>query len=298
MEGFVMFTIVTDSSCNLPDRLIEQYGLSILSLRYMSDSEEHLSYSPDRPTNLTTFYRNMRQGIVYTTSLPYQQPSYDALKALLDAGQDILYIGFSSGISGTYEATESIITELKKDYPNQKALCVNTYAAALGEGLLVLYAAEMQQAGKSIDEVYSWVVTNRFKLAHWFTVDDLMYLYRGGRVSRTSATAANILSIKPVLHVDNEGHLIPKEKVRGRKRSIQALFKHMQATYDSSFVDKEYIAISHGDCLEDAEYLVSLIKGDERFSAAEIIVNELDPVIGAHSGPGTLALFYPATSRN
>lgn len=291
------YTILTDSSCNLPDDYIAKYQLDILSLRYMSDSEEFLSYVPGEKTDLTTFYREMREGVVYTTSLPYQQASTETIKRIFETGNDLLYIGFSSGISGTHEATESLVGNIAKDFPERKAFCVDTRAAALGEGLLVLHALEMQAAGSSIEEVHSWVEGNRFNLAHWFTVDDLMYLYRGGRVSRTSATAANILSIKPVLHVDNAGHLIPMEKVRGRKRSIQALFTHMQETFDYT-QDAQHVGISHGDCLDDATYLMELIKADERFAKVDFVVNLLDPVIGAHSGPGTLALFYLGTSRN
>ena len=291
------YTILTDSSCNLPNKVIEQYGLEILSLRYMSDSSDHLSYQKGQKSSLDTFYREMREGVVYTTSLPYQQPSIDTIRSIFEAGSDILYIGFSSGISGTYEATEALISSISKEYPERKGLYIDTRAAALGEGLLVLYAAEMREAGKSIEEVYSWVENNRFNLAHWFTVDDLMYLYSGGRVSRTSATAANILSIKPVLHVDNDGHLIPMEKVRGRKRSIRALYEHMVQTFDPSY-GPQHIGISHGDCLEDVEYLIDLISCDSTFKDIDFVVNLLDPVIGAHSGPGTVALFYLATSRD
>ena len=291
------YTILTDSSCNLPNDVIDRFGIEILSLRYMSEKEEYLSYTPEQPADLQKFYREMREGVVYTTSLPYQQASADAIRAIFDRGEDILYIGFSSGISGTYEATEGLVASLSGEYPDRKAYCIDTRAAAMGEGLLVLYAAEMRERGCTIEEVYSWAEGNRFNLAHWFTVDDLMYLYRGGRVSRTSATAANILSIKPVLHVDNAGKLIPREKVRGRKRSIQALYKHMVETYDSSIAN-QHIGISHGDCLADAEHLVELIRADERFAGVDFVVNLLDPVIGAHSGPGTLALFYLASTRD
>lgn len=291
------YTILTDSSCNLPDEIIEQYQIPILSLRYMNDSEEFLSYTAGEKTNLKTFFDNMRNGVVYTTSLPYQDATSNTIRSLFEAGQDLLYIGFSSGISGTYEATESLLNSIAKDFPERKAFCVDTRAAALGEGLLVLHALEMQAAGNTLEEVHSWVEGNRFNLAHWFTVDDLMYLYRGGRVSRTSATAANILNIKPVLHVDNAGHLIPMEKVRGRKRSIQTLFAHMQETFDYTH-EAQHVGISHGDCLNDVTYLMELIKADERFAKVDFVVNLLDPVIGAHSGPGTVALFYLGTSRN
>lgn len=290
------FTILTDSSCNLPDQLIDELGLVILPLRYMSDKEENIAYNPLVPTDLKAFYSNMRQGIVYTTSLPYQDSSIETLRTIFEAEQDILYIGFSSALSGTYEATENILIDLLKEYPKRKAYYVDTCAAALGEGLLVLYAAHLRNLGKSIEEVHAWVQEHRFRIAHWFTVDDLVYLYRGGRVSRTSATAGNILSIKPVLHVNNEGRLIPREKVRGRKRSIQALFNHLKEGFDPS-LSPHFIGISHGDCLEDVNSLIKLIKADTSFADCEIIVNLLDPVIGAHAGPGTVALFYYAESR-
>ncbi len=291
------FTILTDSSCNLPDQLIDELGLVILPLRYMSDEEENLAYNPMEPTDLKAFYSNMREGTVYTTSLPYQDSSTETISKIFEAGQDILYIGFSSALSGTYEATENSLFTLLEKYPGRKAFSIDTCAAALGQGLLVVYAAALRDAGKDIEEVHAWVQDNRLRIAHWFTVDDLMYLYRGGRVSRTSATAANILSIKPVLQVNNEGRLIPLEKVRGRKRSIHALFEHMKAGFDPS-LSPHYIGISHGDCLEDVDYLIGLIKADANFSDCEIIVNLLDPVIGAHAGPGTLALFYYAQSRD
>ncbi|MBQ9068487.1 MAG: DegV family protein [Eggerthellaceae bacterium] len=291
------YTILTDSTCNLPDEYIDRYELKVLSLRYMTDGVEYLGYDPENASDLHEFYRKMREGTVYTTSLPNQQSSVDIIRSIFEAGHDLLYIGFSSGISGTYEATESLVANISKDYPERKAFCVDTRAAAMGEGLLVLYAAEKRAEGMAIEEVHSWVEGNRFNLAHWFTVDDLIYLYRGGRVSRTSAFAGNVLSIKPVLHVDNAGHLIPMEKARGRKRSIQGLFKHMKETYDDS-VGPQHIGISHGDCAEDMEFLVDLIKSEPRFSNVDFVVNLLDSVIGAHSGPGTLALFYLGTSRN
>ena len=291
------YAILTDSSCNLPESIIEENELEILSLRFMSDGKEFVSYTRGEQTDLRAFFNMMREGKVFTTSLPYQQISMDTIRAIFESGQDLLYIGFSSGLSGTYEATEALVSNIARDFPERKAYCVDTRGASLGEGLLVMYACDMRREGKSIEEVHSWIEGNRFNLAHWFTVDDLMYLYRGGRVSRTSATAANVLSIKPVLHMDNPGHLIPMEKVRGRKRSIKALFEHMKQTYDPSY-GPQYVGISHGDCAEDMELLKSMIAAEPSFEITDFVVNYIDPVIGAHSGPGTLALFYLATSRN
>ena len=291
------YTIVTDTSANLPEELIKQYGIEILSLRFMSDGEEYVSYNKGEETDLQEFFRMMREGKVFTTSLPSQQHTADVVRGVFESGNDLLYIGFSNGLSGTYEATENIVKEISQEYPDCMALCVDTYAASLGEGLLVLYAADMHKAGKPIEEVHQWVVDNRFKLVHWFTVDDLMYLYRGGRVSRGSATVGNVLSVKPVLHVDNDGHLIPREKVRGRKRSVKALYQHMKQTYDSSY-GPQYVGISHGDCIEDVETLKDMIAADAQFDVKDFVINYIDPVIGAHSGPGTLALFYLGTTRD
>ncbi len=291
----MQFEIVTDSSCNLSDQMIRDFGLHILPLSFMSDGEQYQSYTAGRDSDLKAFFKMMRDGKVFTTSLPNLQNSEELLKNLLDQGKDVLYIGFSSGLSGTYQATAALLEELRPNYPGQKIYHTDTLAAAMGEGLLVYKAVKMAQAGATIEEVHAWVEANKLKLAHWFTVDDLMFLFRGGRVSRTSAWAGTLLNIKPVLHVDDDGKLIPMEKVRGRKKSIQALVDHMEKTVDQPAADAE-VFISHGDCQEDADYLVELVK--KRFGCTKFEVNMLDPVIGAHSGPGTLALFYLAESRN
>lgn len=291
------FAILTDSSANLPDELIKKHQLAILSLRFMSDKEEFISYEPGVETDLVRFFRMMRDGKVFTTSLPYQSKSAEIIRSILDDGNDLLYVGFSSGLSGTYEATANLLSEIAVEYPDRKVLYTDTRAASLGQGLLVMYAADMRDAGKSIEETHAWLQEHRFHLAHWFTVDDLMYLYRGGRVSRTSATAGTLLKIKPVLHMDDPGHLIPMEKVRSRKRSIEALYKHMKETFDTSY-GPQHVAISHGDCIEDVMTLRAMIEADPQFTIADMTINYIDPVIGAHSGPGTLALFYLGTSRN
>ncbi len=206
----------------------------------------------------------------------------------------MLYLGFSSGLSGTYQAIELLLTELAGLYPDRTVASVDTLAASLGEGLLVYYAAKMREEGASIEKVRDWVEEHKLHLAHWFTVDDLMFLFRGGRVSRTSAWAGTLLNIKPVMHVDDEGHLIPLEKVRGRKKSLKALVDHMEQTAMSPVADQT-VFITHGDCLEDAEYVADLVR--ERFGVSDVLINWVDPVIGAHSGPGTMALFFLADKR-
>ena len=288
------YQIVTDSSCNLTEALIDELELEILPLTFMVDGAQHQSYLKGETTDLKQFYTMMREGKVITTSLPNLSNSEKLLTDLLKSGKDILYLGFSSGLSGTYNFIETLSHDLRTHFPERTIECIDTLAASMGEGLLVYYAAKMKQGGASLAEVAAWVRENKLKLAHWFTVDDLMFLYRGGRVSRTAAFAGSMLKIKPVMHVDNEGHLIPLEKKRGRKKSIQGLVEHMEATANAPVAD-QVVGISHGDCIEDVEYLQSLIT--KKFGVTKYLVNYVDPVIGAHSGPGTLALFFLASER-
>lgn len=288
------FAIVTDSSSNLPEDIIDQHDLTVLPLTFMVDGEEYRSYLKGEKTDLSQFYTMMRDGKVITTSLPNLKESRESIEALLREGRDVLYLGFSSGLSGTYQAIELLLTELGGLYPERTVASVDTLAASLGEGLLVYYAAKMREEGASIEKVRDWVEEHKLHLAHWFTVDDLMFLFRGGRVSRTSAWAGTLLNIKPVMHVDDEGHLIPLEKVRGRKKSLKALVDHMEQTATAPVADQT-VFITHGDCLEDAEYVADLVR--ERFGVSDVLINWVDPVIGAHSGPGTMALFFLASER-
>ena len=288
------FDIFTDSSCNLPEPIIDEYGLHIFPLTFMVDGVQFQSYLQGEHTDLAQFYGMMRDGKVITTSLPNLAEAEAQLRASLEAGQDILYLGFSSALSGTYDAISALMGNLASEYPDRTLRHVNTLAASGGEGLLVYYAAKMRSEGCLLEDVAKWVENNRLHLAHWFTVDDLMFLFRGGRVSRTAAWAGTVLSIKPVMHVDNEGRLIPMEKVRGRKKSLQALVDKMGETALQP-IKEQTVYVTHGDCLKDAEYLAGLIR--KRFGVKDIMINWVDPVIGAHSGPGTMALFFLAKHR-
>ena len=289
------FEIVTDSSCNLKEEMIDEFGLHVLPLTFMVDGEQRQSYLKGQVTDLQQFYTMMREGKVITTSLPNLADSEALLRGLLEAGRDVLYLGFSSGLSSTYEAISLLCNQLAAEFPERKIFSVDTLAASGGEGLLVWHAVQKAREGLSIEELRDWVEQHRLKLAHWFTVDDLMFLWRGGRVSKTSAWAGTLLNIKPVLHVDDEGHLIPMEKVRGRKKSLNALVDHMEKSAIPPVAD-QMVFITHGDCLEDAEYVADKVR--ERFGVRDVVINYVDPVIGAHSGPGTMALFYMAESRN
>lgn len=292
------FEIVTDTGCNLPGSMIDEFGLHILSLTFMDeDGNQDVSYEKgvDKTNDLLKFYENMRNGRVYTTSLPSLESTAKVLKGILDEGRDILYLGFSSGISGTCQATQLLMAQYQGQYPERKLISVDTVNASLGQGLLVYRAVKLAQAGASIEEVAKWVEDNKMKIGSWFTVEDLVYLFRGGRVSRTSAWAGSLLNIKPVLHIDEEGKLIPTDKVRGRKKSLNALIGHMEKTY-LGVEEAPVVMICHADAIEDAEYVASKVR--EKWEGVEIVMNIIDPVIGAHAGPGTVGLFFQATGKN
>ena len=288
------YQVFSDSCCNLPGRMIDELGVRIFSMVFTVDGVEYTSYLEDEEVDLKKFYDMMREGKVITTSLPNLADVERRLRAALDAGDDVLYLGFSSGLSGTFHAIEMLMNGLASAYPERKVIAIDSLAASGGEGLLLWHAMQKVRHGATIDHVAEWLEDNKLKCAHWFTGDDLMYLFRGGRVSRTSAWAGTLLKIKPVMHVDDEGHLIPLEKVRGRKKAIASMVEHMARTVDEPAADQK-VFVMHGDCQADAEYLVSRI--EERFGCKDILVNYIDPVIGAHSGPGTLAVFFMGAQR-
>lgn len=290
------FEIVTDSCCNLLEDMIDDFGIHVLPLTFMVDGEDEVyqSYLKGERTDLKQFYTMMREGKVFKTSLPNLAESEALFRELLGSGKDVIYLAFSSGLSGTYQALSLMASQLREEFPERKLYVVDTLAASGGQGLLVWYAVQHARAGETIDQVRDWVEENKLHLAHWFTVDDLMFLFRGGRVSKTAAWAGTLLNIKPVLHVDDEGHLIPMEKVRGRKKSLNAVIDHMEKSAITP-IDEQMVFITHGDCIEDAEYVAAQVK--ERFGVKEVVINYVDPVIGAHSGPGTMALFFLADRR-
>lgn len=287
------YRIVTDSASNLSEEMIDEFGLEILPMTFMVDGIERRSYLKGEKTDLKQFYTMMREGKVITTSLPNLQETEATMRAILDAGEDILYLGFSSALSSAFGSIELLMQRLADEYPERKLRAVETFAASGGQGMLVYLACKKAAEGASLDETGDFVVETRDHLCHWFTVDDLMFLFRGGRVSRTSAWAGTMLNIKPVLHVDAEGALIPMEKVRGRKKSIKALVDHMEKTAIDPA--SQTVFITHGDCIEDVEVLKREIS--ERLGVTDFVVNYIDPVVGAHSGPGTLALFFLGTEK-
>mgnify|MGYP000956171052 CR=1 FL=1 len=287
------YVIVTDSSCDLPANLAEELGLVVLPLSFRLGGTEYLNYLDGREMPIKEFYARIRTGEPCTTSAVNTEAYRSAMEPLLEEGKDILDIAFSSGLSATYNSAKIACGELSEKHPERRVYAVDTLAASLGQGLLVWLAAQKKRAGESIGEVRGWLEENKLHLCHWFTVDDLGHLRRGGRISGATALLGTMLNIKPVLHVDNEGRLIPMGKVRGRRASLDALADHMERTaLDPS---GQTVFISHGDCRGDADYLAAQIK--RRMGVENFVIGNVGPVIGAHSGPGTMALFFLGTER-
>jgi DegV family protein with EDD domain len=287
------FEIITDSSANLTDTLIEKYDLKIISLSYFIGEEEYLSYKEGVKTDYSEFYARIRKKEEARTSLANYEECMRVLRPIAESGRDILYIGFSSALSGTFQNVSNCMQELRTKHPDQKMLCVDSLSASMGEGLLVYHALELAQRGATIEETLEWVENHKMNICQWFTVDDLFFLKRGGRLSGAAALAGSLLEIKPILHIDEEGRLVMVSKVKGRKKSLNALVQHMEETVVK--IKPQKIFIAHGDCLEDAQYLADGIKA--KLGLEDIEINYVDPVIGVHSGPGTIALFYYGKTR-
>ena len=284
------YQIITDSACDLPESLLQELKVSKVSLSVLFQGD---SRTDSVDAGIQEFYDGLRAGEVATTSAVNPDGWANVIEPVLQEGKDALVIGFSSGLSTTYQSAVIAADELKEKYPERNIRVVDSLCASLGQGLLVWYACRKRDEGMGLDEVADWVETNKWHLCHWFTVDDLKYLKRGGRISAATALVGTMLNIKPVLHVDDEGHLISVSKVRGRKTSIEALAKQMEELGIPGVNDTAFIC--HGDCLEDAEYLAKIVK--ERCGVKEVFIGYTGAVIGSHSGPGTLALFFLGQHR-
>lgn len=283
------YVILTDSGADLPIEVAAEYGISVIDLVLQIGDTTKLNGEIDSKE----FYALLREKTTITTSAVNMERFKEFFEPYLQAGKDILYLGFSSGLSATYIAGRNAAEELAEKYPDRKIMTVDTLAASLGQGLLAVLTAKQKLAGATLDEAYAYAMDNRLKLCHWFTVDDLFFLKRGGRVSAATAVLGTMLAIKPFMHVDNDGHLINVAKVRGRRASIDAMFDKIKETAIAPEGQLYYIC--HGDCIEDAEYLSSKIKA--AYPACEVMIGYTGTVIGAHSGPGTLALFFLGTAR-
>ncbi|WP_294569747.1 DegV family protein [uncultured Subdoligranulum sp.] len=285
MENYVLFT---ESTCDLTPDLVREMDVQVLPMTFTLDGQCYRNYPDNRELAPKAFYDKLRNGSMSTTSQVAISDYEEAFTPFLEAGKDILYLAFSSGLSGTYQASKVAIEELQEKFPGRRIVSIDSLQASMGEGLFAYTLAMMRKEGATMDALIDYAEKNTQRFCAWFTVSDLMFLKRGGRLSGAAAVAGTLLGIKPVLHVDAEGHLIAMEKVRGRRASLDALVKHFAATADKNYGEMT-VFVSHGDCLEDAQYVADKVKA---YGVHRICIGDIGPVIGAHSGPGTVALFF------
>ena len=283
------YKIITDSCCDFTEQQYNELGVSFASLTVLYNGENHSNFSD--PVAVKAFYDELRSGVTASTSAVNPDGWAEHMEAALKAGQDVLVLAFSSGLSTTYQSAVIAGKELQEVYPDRKILVVDTLCAALGQGLLVYLACKKRDEGMTIDELCNWVEENKLNICHWVTVDDLSHLKRGGRISATTALVGTMLNIKPIIYVDNDGHLISTSKVRGRKAAMELLISKFAETA----IDKETVFIAHGDCPADAAALEKILK--EKHGVKEIITGYVGPVIGAHTGPGVLVVFFLGSHR-
>jgi DegV family protein with EDD domain len=285
------YRIFTDATSDLPASFAEQLHVTVLPMGFTMEEKEYFYIPGNSDMPIETFFEKMRAGVPVTTAQVNSFTFLEAFEPVLKAGEDILYIGFSSKLSGTVQSAFSAAEELMAKYPERKVIVIDSCSASLGEGLLVYYAARKQNL--SLDALAKWVEDNKLRFIHWFTVDDLVYLKRGGRISGATAAIATILNIKPVMHVDNEGYLVAVEKVQGRKKSLRALYERLEKTVDTKATDTVFIG--HCAAKTDAEYVATLVH--ETYPDMMVHIDDIGTSIGAHSGPGTIALFFVGTER-
>ncbi len=283
------YVLITDSACDiLPEKLAE-WNVQMIPLAFLFTDTNKEQKDHEEP--IREFYEAMRAGRVAKTSCVNEEAFEAIFTPVLEAGQDILYLGFSTGLSATCENGKKVAERLAAKYPERKIRAIDSLAASAGEGLLLYLGVKNRDAGMTLDENADALEADKLHICHWFTVDDLVYLKRGGRVSAAAAVLGGALNIKPVLHVDNEGHLIKITQVHGRKKSIRKMAEKLGET----ILPDSPVFISHGDCIEDAEMLRDILKNE--YGKEVDLITYVGSVIGAHSGPGTLALFFRGKER-
>jgi DegV family protein with EDD domain len=285
------YKIITDSTMDMPKKLADEMAVDVLPLLFTIDGEEYRdNFGADMDPH--AFYEKVREGKMPTTTLINTDRFLVHFRAYLENGVDIVYIAFSSALSGTYQCAMQAAQQLKEEFPERAVYVVDSLCASMGEGLFVWQAAKMRDRGLTAAELADWLEKNKLRVVHWFTVDDINHLRRGGRLSATQALLGTLMKIKPVLHVDNEGRLVPMEKVLGRKKSLSTIVERLAESYDGSV---KAVFISHGDVPEEARAVEAMIR--EKLPDVEIHSHTVGPVIGAHSGPGTMAVFCFGKSR-
>ena len=287
------YVIISDSCCDLPPELAKKINIDTVPLIVNFNDVEYRNYLDEREISLSTFYDGLRKKYPAFTSAPNADMFIELMTPYLEDGKDIIYIGLSSGLSATFQNACIATKELEEKYPERKIICMDSRSASLGEGLLLTLASKAKDEGKSIDELRAYVEQTIPLINHWVTVDDLYFLKRGGRMSSTTASIASVLHIKPILRVNNEGRIVAADKVRGRRASILALYQKVADYADN--IGKQTVMICHADCRGDADYLASMI--NDALKPVDIIINAIGPVVGAHGGPGALAVFFVGTRR-
>lgn len=288
------YVIISDSTTDLSAEYVAKNNVEIIPLRFTIDGQEYSNFLDGRELGFQEFYDKMRNESMSTTSQLNSEDIINKYRPFLEEGFDILGIGFSSGLSGTFNSMRIAVEILREEFKDRQIEIIDSLCASMGEGLLVDYAVKYRNEGLSLKENYEKLLELRQKLNHWFTVSDIDLLHRGGRVSGVAAFMAKTIKINPVLHVDAEGHLIPRIKKIGRKSALKELVNQMEKMMDQSI--NQTVFISHGDCLEDAQFVADLVK--KQFECVKRIeINFIGPVIGSHSGPGTVALFFIGFQR-
>ena len=287
-----LFKIVTDTTSDLPADYIAKNQIGVMTLPYTLEGE---TYGEENSLEGKVFYQKMRNGSMPTTSQVNPLEAKQKFEEYSKESTQILYLSFSSGLSGTYNSVRLAAEEIMEENKDVNIMVMDSRCASLGEGLFVHKAVELRKQNKSMEEVVEYLTQHRNHFVHVFTVDDLFHLYHGGRVSKTTAFVGTLANIKPILHVDEEGHLVPIGKVRGRKKSLHQLVDLMEQKMGSFQKENDIVFISHGDCLEDALLLKEEITN--RLGITNFLINEISPTIGAHSGPGTVALFFMGEGR-
>jgi DegV family protein with EDD domain len=284
------YIISTDSTADLPKDYIDQHNIFIHPLYYNLDGEV---YGDDKLLTPEEFYAKMRTGLMPTTMASNPDFVHAAFTKQVEEGFDVLHISFSSVLSGSCSNATVNAREVCEEHPEATITVIDSCCASMGQGLLVHKAIMLKEQGKSMEEVATWIMENKDHVCHQFTVDDLFHLHRGGRVSKTSAIIGTLINVKPVLHVDLGGHLIPTSNVRGRKKALIKLVDNMEERITG--YENDIVFISHGDCLEDAEFVADLIK--DRFDIQNFMIHFMSPTVGAHAGPGTVALFFMGSEK-
>lgn len=282
------YKIITDSTCDLPSTVIKELDVHVIPMEYILDGVSHFQDLEDEGEKTASFYGSLREGKVSSTSMINTARFMGVFEPYLKAGQDILHVSFSSALSGSYNASRMAAEELKELYPERQILVLDSIAASIGQGLLVYHAVLKKRQGLSLEELYEWLEENKKKICHWFTVEDLMHLKRGGRISALSANIGTALNIKPILSVNMEGKLVNLGKVMGRKKSLSELIVKMNSCAGTT--DNQVVIIGHGDSLKDAEFLSTKLKNE--LHVKEVIMTQIGPIIGSHTGPGMIGLTF------